>query len=166
MGKQIGFCMTCGDEQSFIAVLQAEADVVVTLNHFPTAEPTVLHPLPPAGPKIGNNTNLSIFNRDIGPKLVIYKVATREEHSLDLTRSEVVQFNRCFIRTDGKLEPGRLWYDHETMQGKPKRKVFLAWAQSVFRFIKKNYHYSESHLRYFGPEAWMQFEREQLTLAY
>ena len=76
----------------------------------------------------------------------------------------MIQFNRCFIRTDGELEPGRLWYDHETMQCKPKRKAFLVWAESVLQHIKKNYRYSKNHRRYFGPDAWMQFETEQIAL--
>ncbi|MGN6546208.1 MAG: hypothetical protein ACTHK7_14235, partial [Aureliella sp.] len=84
---------------------------------------------------------------------------------LDLTRSDVIQFTRSFVRADGKLEPGRLWYDDETMRGKSKRKVFLAWAQGVFRLIKKNYHFYEQNRRYFGPDAWIQFEKELITLA-
>jgi hypothetical protein len=163
MGKQIGFYMTNKDEQSFITALQAEADVVVVFNHFPTREPQVVDALPPAGPEVGRNSNLSLHNRDIDPKLVVYEVVARDEFSLDLTRSEVIQFNRCLIASDGKLEPGRLWYDHQTMRGKPKRRAFLDWAQSVFRFIKKNYHYCESNYRYFGPDAWMQFQKGQLT---
>jgi hypothetical protein len=163
MGKQIGFYMTNADEQSFIAALQAEADVVVALNHFPTPEPQVLDGLPPAGSEVGQNTNLSIYNRAIDPKLVVYEVVARGEFALDLTRSEVIQFNRCLVASDGKLEPGRLWYDHETMRCKPKRRLFLAWAQSVFRFIKKNYHYYESNNRYFGSDAWGQFEEGHLT---
>src|SRR5262245_11575843 len=118
MGKQIGICMSYEDEQSFIAALQAKADVVVARIHFATAEPEILDPLPPPGREIGDNTSLAIYNRDIDPKLVTYQVANREGYSLDLTRSEVIQFNRCFLRTDGKHEPGRLWLDHETMRGK------------------------------------------------
>ncbi len=165
MGKQIGFYMTHADEQSFIAALRTEADVVVALNHFSRQEPQVLYPLPRAGTVVAHDSNLSIYNRAIHPKLVVYKVVSRGEFSLDLTRSEVVQFNRSVTRADGKLEPGRLWHDHETMRCKPKRKAFLAWAQSVFGFIKKNYHYHKSNRRYFGPYAWTQFEKGQLTLA-
>jgi|GEM_PF-3705915 len=165
MGRQIGFYMTSADEQSFIAALKAEADVVVVLNHFPTPEPQVLDVLQPAGPAVGNDTNLSIYNRAIDPKLVVYEVVARGEFALDLTRSEVIQFNRSFVRADGKLEPGRLWYDHETMRGKPKRRLFLAWAQITFRFIKKNYHCHKDNNRYFGPDARKQFEEEQLALA-
>jgi hypothetical protein len=165
MGKQIGFYMTLRDEESFIAALQDQAHVLVTLNYSPTAEPVVLDPLPLAGPKIGDNTNLSIYSMDINPKLIVRKLSGRDGYSLDVTRSEVIQINRCFIRTDGKLEPGRLWYDHETMQCNPKRKVFLSWAQTVFQLIKNNYHYSQAHHRYFGPDAETQFEAEQVALA-
>ena len=153
MGKQIAFYMTYADEQSFIAELRAHGDVVVSLNYFPKPDLRVLDTLPPAGPRIGNNTNLSIYNNDIDPKVIVRKFSTREAYALDFSRSEVIQFNRCFIRTDGELEPGRLWYDHETMQCKPKRKAFLVWAESVLQHIKKNYRYSNNHRRYFGPRC-------------
>jgi len=164
MGKQISFFMTHVDELSLIRALEDEANVVVALNSLPTPEPVILDPLPPVGEVDVNDVNLSIFNKDIDPKLIVESVRKGVYH-IDLTRSEVIQFNRCFIASDGRLEPGRLWYDHETMRCKPKRKAFLAWAQSVFRFIKKHYHYSKSHFRhYFGADAWARFEDGQLTL--
>ncbi len=165
MGKQIRFYMTRDDEDSVIGVLKAEADVVVTLNYLPTVELVTLSPLPAAGPRVGNNTNLSIYDRDINPNLIVRKFPNREGAALDFARSEVVQFNRCFVGADGKLHRGRFWYDHETMECKPKRKVFLAWAESVFQVVKESYHYSEDRRSYIGPDAWTQFEAGQVTLA-
>jgi hypothetical protein len=167
MGKQVRFYMTRADEDAFIAALQGEADVVVTLNYPPTVELVALSPLPLAGPRIGDrNTFMAIYNRDIDPKLVVREFSTRKGAALDVTRSEVIQFNRCFVASyDGKLHRGRVWYDHETMQCKPKRKVFLVWAQSVLRYIKKNYRYSTDRRAYIGPDAWAQFEAGQVALA-
>jgi hypothetical protein len=165
MGRQVGFYMTQADEQCFVEAIRAKDDVVIASVHFPTSDPEVVGVLPPAGPRPDRSTNLAIYNLAIRPKLIVYRVESRSEFALDLTRSEVLQFNRSFIRADGKLEPGRLWYDHETMGGKPKRKSFIDWAQSVFRVVKSNSHHSEAHQRYFGPGAWMSFEEGTLILA-
>ena len=82
MGKQIRFYMTRDDEDSVIGVLKAEADVVVTLNYLPTVELVTLSPLPAAGPRVGNNTNLSIYDRDINPNLIVRKFPNREGAAL------------------------------------------------------------------------------------
>src|SRR5947199_221329 len=120
MGRQVGFYMTLSDERSFIKTLQAQADVVVALHYFTTPEPTLLDMLPPVGTFAEHDADLVIYNGNVDPKLRTYSLSGGR-YALDLTRSEVIQFNRCIMSPDSELEPGRLWYDHETMQCKPKR---------------------------------------------
>jgi hypothetical protein len=165
MGKQIGFYMTHADEQRFIAMIKADVEVVVVSNNFKGSQPTILDPLRPVGTVLPGDYNASIFTPNIDPIIVIKRLANKKAY-LDTTKSEVIQFKRCTVRLDGKLEPGRLWYDPATMQCRPKRKVFRAWAADVFQIVKSSFHFSRIHSsRYFGPDAWRRFEAGQIALA-
>src|ERR1043165_299431 len=154
VGKQIGVYLTIADEQALLESLQAKADVVVVQNYFSTPDPPIVDIFQPVGTLGIYDYDLSIYNKDINPKLFVDDLP-EGKHSLDKSRSEVIQFNRCVLRPDSTFTPGRLWYDHQTMSAKPKRKPFLTWAQSVLRLVKKSCHFSKDHFaRYFGPEAW------------
>lgn len=167
MGKQLGFYMSPADEEHFIFALKSNCNVVVVLNCF--SSPGLIE-LDEVTLKESVNRDgfgsLSLINKEIDPKVVIEPVG-QGRYSIERSESEVIEFSRwTIIRNDGKKEPGRLWYGHEDLDCRPKRKPFLAWAQSVFRHIKKHYVYSGEHFgRYFGPDFWEKFQSGEVFLA-
>lgn len=167
MGKQLEFYMTPVDEESFANTMFATGNIAIVLAYFPTPD---LVDIDAAVIRDTDNCDdygqLCIINKDIDPKLIIGP-AGPDRFSLSRSQSEVIEFSRwTIIRNDGKKEPGRLWYDHEDINCRPKRKAFLTWAQSVFRYIKKHYRRSDEHYgRYFGPDAWEKYQEGTLILA-
>lgn len=167
MGKQLQFYMTAADEEQFVSSMRTIGNVLIVLNYFQTPELVELNDsILRKTMNLDGFGSLSLINKDIEPQVIV-KPAGLGWYFIEQSESEVIEFSRwSIIRNDGKKEPGRLWYDHEDMNCKPKRKPFLAWAQSVFRHIKKNYHYSkEIHGRYFGPDAWEKFQSGEMLPA-
>lgn len=166
MGKKIGFYMTAVDELTFVETIKTKLDAIVIPTFFLGEEPPKLAELPIVEQAYDNNTSLAIFNASIESKLVVEFIATKGKHHLDETRSEVLQFDRSFLFPDETLREGRLWYEHQTTQGRSKRKAFLTWAEAVFRYVRKNFHRDKERLSYIGPDALQKLGEGQLVLGW
>lgn len=164
MGKQLGFYMTSIDETALLEQLHCSGDVLVQ-NYFTTSAPIAVTSFEIIRDIGDFDASLSVYCPEINPKILITELPGGKR-SMDVTRSEVIEFNRCVLLNDGTLAPGRFWYDHQTMAGKPKRERFLKWADQFFRSIKATFNFArEQNGRYFAPDAWAKFNSNDLRLA-
>ncbi len=166
MGKQIGFYMTEVDELNFVETIKTKLDAIVIPTFFLGEEPPKLKTLPIVEEAYDSNTSLAVFSGSIDSKLVVQLITTTGEYTLDFTRSESIKLSRSFLFPDGTLREGRLWYEHQTTQGRSKRKAFLTWAEAVFRYVRKNFHRDKERLSYIGPDALQKLGKGQLVLGW
>lgn len=166
MGRQVRFYMTEIDEIAFVEDIKAKLNAVIVPKFFKTEQPPEFQVLPTITENDDSFDMLAIYNHSICPKLKARFISKTGEHSLDEDESEVIQFVRSRIRADGPLTVGRLWYEPKTIRGKAKRKEFVTWAEAVFRYIKKNFHYNKVRLNYIGPDALQKLGEGQLVLGW
>ena len=149
MGKQIRFFMTHGDEKEFLASVRELGPLSVIFNTFTDESAMEVQSLQPVGISVYDD-NLSLVNPTVGAiKYEFYPSQTY--YCVDLTESEVVQFNRC-KSVDSWLANGRLWFEEKTSQGR-KSAAFSKWANSLLRWVRRHYEKDGSGLYYVAPQA-------------
>lgn len=148
MGKQVNFFMTYIDELNFVSALEKEFGPIAILKNTSRVEREVIFELSPVDI---HSANLSIVRMDDLNEVYSSYVAKQNVFCIDLINSKIVQFNRCnFI--NGWLAPGRLWFEGTTGNGK-KSADFLAWANKLILWVKKNYSLTEDGYYLVGPDA-------------
>lgn len=169
MTKLFQFYMSIADEGAFLNTLLESQVVVVYPTYFPADQLFAIDAkLLVESVEKEEFSMLSIVNVSIPPKIVICS-AGKGRQVIDTTNSDVVSWTRWKIKSsDGKKDPGTLWFDETNDRCKNKQREFLDWANSILRKVKKSYHRSADprHFgRYFGPDAWEQFKAGNFEVA-
>lgn len=134
MGKQIQFYMTPEDEAAFLTTIKEKCGAQVVYNVFESIDRMLAEPIPALGTNLPYDNNLSLLPDSFRPRLVLH--AYQGFSRLSLAASECIEFTRS-VAVANQYQPGRLWYDPQRENGSPKRIVFLRWADSVFRHIRR-----------------------------
>jgi hypothetical protein len=102
-------------------------------------------------------------------ELQFRQLEKEEGWTVDLLRSPVVEFIRCFF-DETVLRPGRLFYEDgyygPSGAWLEKSDAFRGWAKALFREIKKNLKWRADLSGYIGPHAekWL-FEKHGRIVA-
>jgi len=161
MGKQVRFYMTFEDEKQFLEAAQSASACSVILTSFSRPDDMVVNELQPS--KGLADSFYAILQAKEKEGLKPTYISETGRYSVNVTNCNVVQFNRCYI-TANRLVSGRLWY--ETVKKKKKKTdEFLAWAEKLTKWIKKNYKRDEQGF-YVGPDALLQAGQGKFILGY
>jgi len=141
--------MTYQDEKDFLEAIRQLGPAKVICNTFADESKMEIPSLQPVG-TIANDTNLSLVNQAIDTTIKHKFYQSQSYHCVDCAESEVVQFNRS-KPVNAWLANGRLWFDEKINTGE-KSMAFLKWANSLLKWIRKNYHRDKAG-HYVGPNA-------------
>ena len=149
MGKQVTFFMTHEDEKKFLDAIQQLGPVRLIYNAFAEASKMEVQSLHPVG-TTSNDANLSLVNDAVASHIQHEFFPTSGSHCINLSESNVVQFNRCKpIKT--WLANGRLWFDEKSNRER-KSAAFLKWASSLLKWVQANY-CKDARGYFIGPHA-------------
>jgi hypothetical protein len=140
MGKQVRFFMTHDDELEFLVAIRKIAPLKVILRYFESKAEMEVKLLRPVGSFKGD-ASLCLINTALVGELEVASYPGQLLHSIDLLRSEVVEFTRC-APFETWLNDGRLWFEERTTNDK-KSRPFLLWANSLLKWIRSNYERDE-----------------------
>jgi len=163
MGKQLSFYLSPQDEASLLAQLNEHCGVRVVYNVFDTPDQMSADPLPALGANPPYDNNLSLIPASFEPRLALHvqqgytRILTADSECIQLTRTTLLGQQYC---------AGRLWYEPQRDSGRNKRKLFLDWANCVFKHLRRelsrNPDYSN---RYFGPVMLSQLQKGQIAVS-
>lgn len=141
--------MTQEDEINFLDAVRCLGPLKVIYNTFAEVSEMEAQLLQPVG-TTASDANLSLLSESVDTKIEHEFFPGPGVHCVNLSESDVVQFNRC--KPNGEwLGGGRLWFDERTSLG-VKSADFLNWANSLLKWIRTNYHIGTGGFR-IGPHA-------------
>lgn len=149
MGKQVRFFMTYEDEKEFLEAVRLSSPVQLVRNTFADESKNEIQSLQPVG-TTHDDSNLSLFNVAAVSQLKQEFFPSSHSYCIDLTESEVVQFNRC-MEVKNWLADGRLWFEEKSRRGM-KSDVFVKWAKSLLKWVQSNY-YKDDGGNFVAPHA-------------
>ncbi len=149
MGRQVQFYMTFEDEKQFLSAVSRQGEIRLIHGSFATGRPDEIQPIWSLGSS-SDDWALLVASAALPPCIISEFVPTLGIHCIDEAASEVVQFNRC-KPVKNWLANGRLWFDVRS-GSQPKSPEFVKWADSLLKWIRKNYHRDPDGV-YVGPQA-------------
>lgn len=136
MGKQIGLALTKNDLEVFELVLKAGQEAIFIADHIDPVQ-RKLELLPTIAfdsiEESGSSVFCFITLREFVNEVVIKKHSDIK-YAIDVEASWVVELWRPLLLSNGRIRPGRLYYEPMTRkdgQTRPKDAVFIRWADSV-----------------------------------
>lgn len=138
MGRQISLYMLPEDEYEFLDVAAGRLGAQVLLERSESDSPSRAQSLPPQGsPEARLGVVLWCPNTCVLPAM---KQLDNCSYIIDKTNSEVIEFSRSEL-INGKLQRGRLWYDHDwwdiEFRAHPKRAEFQIWAKELLGVARR-----------------------------
>jgi hypothetical protein len=177
MGKQIRFYTLSGDEGLFLDFIESFREIKLIASHTNTPGIRVLDRsllnlskdidlreilVWPSSMEI-QPTYVTVGRRKIYDEKLMSFIKTDEMiYSFSVTDAPVIQFNRSFIRDDGKLVQGRLWCELSKLRdGKLEYKgsEFEKIFDSLSKWISQNFYREKNIDGYFGINAFDWFRK-------
>jgi len=135
MGKQVNFYMGDHDIEEFVQHVLKNKDVVMLVDRQPSEDASVVDILPE-----NRDTGVYFWNKSISPSPVFHHAEKTKSCWIDNNISEVVEFHRSLEITRSVVPNGRIWIATayvENDEWVSKSKQFIAWYDSLARWIKK-----------------------------
>jgi hypothetical protein len=161
MGKQVNFYMLADDLAEFEEFIRSKENVLLVKDRFSAPEIQTLDTL--TIPEMGKTPLSLLLVREKDLEKVVIKSVVGKYWTIDELRSPAVELMRSYhderIARRGRLyfQPG--FYDkNDNWVDKPPE--FIKWADSLLRWIRRNYHSDPRVPRaglYIGPSAWQWF---------
>lgn len=158
MSKQLRFYLLPEDIRQIVAELKANFGARVLDEASQTSQPCEIEdPVRPGiGPLSSEVTSVRCYLAPRGSEIKMNYYLKRNEWVIQ-PESEAIEFSGCDY--NGKaLVIGRFYFQTDLLMGDSiwrKRSEFLAWADSVFRFVKKRLTYSQKMMAYVADGAAM-----------
>jgi hypothetical protein len=154
MGRQIRFYMLPNDEQEFLDFVFLKPGIKLIKEVSDTPEliisRTDLNKMPTIRQVCIWDSNfeldMSKFKKkhyqEYDDELGIYTESDRVYYSFARSSDDpIIEYDRSFIRDDGKLTEGRVWADMYRIEGNifvKKNPKFIAWFDEIARWLRRN----------------------------
>jgi hypothetical protein len=153
MAKQVSFFMHPDDLADFDAWLRSREGTTVLADYSQTPVPRPLSSVTIG--RMGEESLRVFLARDGDLPNVIFQSIPNRGYVIDVLRSPVVQFSRCYFNGH-LLRCGRFYYEtgywDEEKQWKTKSDMFSHWADAILRRIRTAYK-TKHFFYYVGPSA-------------
>ena len=154
MGRQIGFYATLKDEMLLAKRLQDEFDCVLLQSCMSTPDAPVeiggLKRIRPGKPN--EQDPIFLVPAELSFNLKIDQYGP-EYYRINEHHSPIIVWNRSLSTSAGSSN-GRFWYERTKPGNKVKSKIFLAWAERVFRLVRHQFKEKQALSQHYliGPD--------------
>jgi len=152
MGRQVNFFMGSHDVEEFVNFVLKNKDVAIVINGQRTEKESIVDSFPE------NAYCIHFWNKSISPLPVFDYIEKQRCFSIDFFVSEVVEFSKNKCLRPCILDERRIWVDTAYVENGvwvSKSKQFIAWYESLARWIKK---------RAVGKRNWFYVMKEAASL--
>lgn len=150
MGKQVNFFMTFEDECAFIGWVKAKTDCILIREVAKNGQVSRIESLVPVADEPSLESALLVRVVDL-EDVQMELIPTLKIYSVDALNSPVIQWTRPMMMSNW-LASGRLWFEERSNQGK-KSEGFRRWANSLLRWLRRNYVPLDDRPYLVGPMA-------------
>jgi hypothetical protein len=159
MGRQFRVYLLPIDTEALLNELKREHGLQILASTSPRPE-CVEVSSPIESPERGRFELLYFGQYFLAPPdsaIPMYWLENQEHWQIDAGQAEAIEFSTCAFGSEVLLE-GRFFYEIDILSSSkdaivPKRMEFVAWAEKVFRSLKKRLRYDKGLYAYVSPEA-------------